>query len=283
MATRAPERATAHARTVGLSRREAERRLVAYGRNELVRQGRRHWSRELAKQVSHPLALLLWLAAGLAFVAGTPVLGAAIVAVVVLNAVFAFAQERQAERAIEALRAYLPPHALVLRDGRRQTVDAVALVPGDLLLLAEGDRISADARLVEGALDVDLSMLTGESQPVYRSAGPADPDLAPVERRDLVFSGSACVGGDAKALVTATGMHTELGRIAALSERVEAEPSPLERQVRRVAWLIALVAVAAGIAFLPVGWLVAGLPLRDAFNFAIGLIVANVPEGLLPT
>jgi calcium-translocating P-type ATPase len=283
MATRAPERATAPSRPVGLSSREADRRLVAYGRNELVRQGRRHWSRELAKQVSHPLALLLWLAAGLAFVAGTPALGAAIVAVVVLNAIFAFAQERQAERAIEALRAYLPPHALVLRDGRRQTVDAAVLVPGDLLLLAEGDRISADARLVEGAVDVDLSTLTGESQPVYRSAGPADPELALVERRDLVFSGSACVGGEAKALVTATGMHTELGRIAALSERVEAQPSPLERQVRRVAWLIALVAVAAGIAFLPIGWLVAGLPLRDAFNFAIGLIVANVPEGLLPT
>ena len=283
MATPVVEPASEPVRARGLSSREAERRLVAYGRNELVRQSRGHWWRELATQFTHPLALLLWLAAGLAFVAGTPVLGAAIVAVIVLNAIFAFAQERQAEQAIEALRAYLPQQALVLRDGRRQAVDATLLVPGDLLLLAEGDRISADGQLVDGALDVDLSMLTGESQPVSRAAGPAATDVAPVERRDLVFSGTACVGGDARATVTATGMQTELGRIAALSERVVAEPSPLERQVRRVAWLIALVAVAGGVAFLPIGWLVAGLPLRQAFNFAIGLIVANVPEGLLPT
>jgi calcium-translocating P-type ATPase len=267
----------------GLSSREAERRLAAYGRNEIVRRGGRRWPQQLAKQFTHPLALLLWFAATLAFVGGTPVLGGAILAVIALNAVFAFAQERQAERAIEALRRYLPQQALVLRDGRRQTIDAATLVPGDVLLLAEGDRISADGRLAEGALDVDLSTLTGESQPVYRSAELRDTSGPLIEARNLVFSGSACVGGEAKALVVRTGMQTELGRIAALTERVETELSPLEIQVRRVAWLIALVAVLAGLAFLPIGWLVAGLPLKDAFNFAIGLIVANVPEGLLPT
>ena len=232
------------ARPDGLSSREAERRLVAYGRNELVRRGGVRWPRQLLKQFTHPLALLLWLAAGLAFVAGAPVLGIAILAVIVLNAVFAFAQERQAERAIEALRRFLPQQALVLRDGQRATVDAGTLVPGDVLLLAEGDRISADARLLEGALDVDLSTLTGESQPVYRSAELRDTTGSLIEARDLVFSGSSCVGGEATALVVATGMQTELGRIAALTERVETELSPLERQVRRVAWLIALVAVA---------------------------------------
>ena len=128
-----------------------------------------------------------------------------------------------------------------------------------------------------------MSTLTGESQPVFRSADLAEPDVPLIEARDVVFSGTTCVGGEAEALVLATGMQTELGRIAALSEQVAVEPSPLERQVRRVAWLIALVAVAAGLAFLPIGWLVAGLPLEDAFAFAIGLIVANVPEGLLPT
>ncbi len=271
------------ARPDGLSGREAERRLIAYGRNEIVRQGGRLWPRDLLKQVTHPLALLLWVAAGLAFLAGAPVLGAAIVAVIVLNAVFAFAQERQAERAIEALRRYLPQQALVLRDGRRQTVEAAVLVPGDVLLLAEGDRISADARLLEGSVEVDLSTLTGESQPVLRSAGATNGAGPLLEARDLVFSGTTCVGGDAKAVVVSTGMHTELGRIAALTERVETEASPLERQVRRVAWLIALVALLAGLVFLPIGWLVAGLPPKDAANFAIGLIVANVPEGLLPT
>jgi calcium-translocating P-type ATPase len=278
----APERATPAPKT-GLSSREAARRLVAYGPNELIRKTRRRWPRDLLDQLTHPLALLLWTAAALAFVAGSPVLGVAIVAVIVLNALFAFAQERQAERAIDALRRYLPQQALVVRDGRRQTVQAAALVPGDVLLIAEGDRISADARLLEGAVDVDLSTLTGESQPVLRSAELRDVHGPLLEARDVVFSGTSCVGGEARALVTATGMQTELGRIAALTERVRPEPSPLERQVRRVAWLIALVAVGAGLAFLPIGWLVAGLPLKDAFSFAIGLIVANVPEGLLPT
>ena len=270
-------------RPEGLSGREAARRLVVSGRNELVRRGGRRWPREVANQVGHPLALLLWVAAVLAFVGGTPVLGGAIVAVIVLNAVFAFAQERQAERAIEALRRYLPQQALVVRDGHRLTVPAAELVPGDVLLLAEGDRISADARLLDGALEVDLSTLTGESQPVYRAADLHDTAGRLIDARDVVFSGSTCVGGEAKAVVVRTGMQTELGRIAALTERVEVEASPLELQVRRVAWLIAAVAVGVGLAFLPIGWLVAGLPLKDAINFTIGLIVANVPEGLLPT
>jgi calcium-translocating P-type ATPase len=271
------------ARREGLSGREAERRLIAYGTNELRRRGGRRWPREAVKQLTHPLALLLWVAAALAFVAGAPVLGAAIIAVVFLNAGFAFAQERQAERAVEALGRYLPQQASVRRDGERQLIDARELVPGDVLLVSEGDRISADARLLEGAVEVDLSTLTGESQPVLRSAEFLDTTGPLLETRDLVFSGTSCVGGEAEALVFATGMQTELGRIAALSERVEVEPSPLEQQVKRVAWLIALVAVAAGLAFLPIGWLVAGLPLGDAFTFAVGLIVANVPEGLLPT
>jgi calcium-translocating P-type ATPase len=265
----------------GLSEREAQRRLVVYGPNELRRRVRRQWPRDLLRQFTHPLALLLWVAAALAFFAVSAVVAAAIVAVILLNALFAFAQEQQAEKAVEALKEYLPPRATVVRDGHRREVDARGLVPGDVLMLEAGDRISADARLVDGALEVDLSMLTGESLPAYRSADLTDRGPL-LEARDLVFSGTIATEGDARALVFATGMNTELGRIAALSERVEREESPLERQVRRVAWLIALVAVAAGLAFLPLG-LLAGLPVGDAASFAIGLIVANVPEGLLPT
>jgi calcium-translocating P-type ATPase len=267
----------------GLSSREAARRLVGYGPNELRRRGGRAWPRELAGQFVHPLALLLWLAAALAVVSGAPALCAAIVAVIVLNAAFAFVQERHAERAIEALAGYLPQQATVRRDGEARIVAARELVPGDILLVGEGDRISADARLLRGALEVDMSTLTGESQPVLRSAEFSDATGPLLEARELVFSGTSCVGGEAEALVFATGMQTELGRIAALSERVETAASPLEEQVRHVAWLIALVAVAAGLAFLPIGWLLAGLPLQDAATFAVGLIVANVPEGLLPT
>ena len=233
-------------RPEGLSSREAERRLVSYGSNELVRRARRRWPRQLVRQLTHPLALLLWVAAALVVVAGLPVLGAAIVAVIALNALFAFFQEQQAERAVEALRRYLPLQALVYRGGRRELIDAGRIVPGDVLLIEEGDRISADARLLEGAIDVDMSTLTGESQPVFRSADDVHPDAPLFEARDIVFSGTTCVGGEATALVFATGMQTELGRIAALSEQVQEEPSPLELEVRRVARLIALIAIGVG-------------------------------------
>ncbi|MFO7572300.1 MAG: cation-transporting P-type ATPase [Gaiellaceae bacterium] len=272
-----------HSQRDGLSEAEAARRLLTHGPNELRRRGGRKWPRQLARQFVHPLALLLWLAALLAFVGASTPLGVAIVAVVVLNAAVAFVQERHAERAVEALAGYLPLQATVRRDGAHRVIDARALVPGDILLVSEGDRISADARLLDGAVEIDMSPLTGESQPVYRSSEFADTRGPLLDARELVFSGTACVGGEAEALVFATGMRTELGRIAALSERVEVEESPLEHQVRRMAWLIALVAVIAGVVFLPIGWLVAGLPLDDAFTFAVGLIVANVPEGLLPT
>src|ERR1041385_3334816 len=146
-------------RREGLQEREAARRLIAYGPNELTRRGGASWPSELLRQFTHPLALLLFLAAALAFVGSTVALGIAVLAVIVLNALFAFVQERQAERAIEALRAFLPQQAVVLRDGTRHAIDAQALVPGDVLLVEEGDRVSADARLVDGVVEVALSPL----------------------------------------------------------------------------------------------------------------------------
>ena len=266
----------------GLSSREAQRRLVVHGPNALRRQGGRRWPRELGRQFTHPLALLLWIAAALAAAAGIVPVAIAIVVVIVLNAVFAFFQELQAERAVEALQEYLPPHAVVLRDGGRQTVEVSQLVPGDVLILEEGDRVSADARLLEGTVEVDLSALTGESVPAVRSADLIDVRVPLLEARELVFSGTVCTGGEAEAVVFATGMRTELGRIAALSERVEVEQSPLEVQVRKVAWLIAAIAIVMGLAFLPLALFAAGLSLADSVVFAVGLLVGNVPEGLLP-
>jgi len=228
------------------------------------------------------LALLLWGAAALAAVAGITPIAIAVVIVIVLNAAFAFVQERQAERAVEALQGYLPPRAEVIRDQRRIAIDAAELVPGDLLLLEEGGRISADAHLLEGTIEVDLSTLTGESVPVSRSAGPTQMRSSLLQAEELVFSGTNCTGGEARAIVYATGMGTELGRIAALSQLGEEEESPLELQVRRVAWLIAGVAVTMGLAFIPLASFGAGLSVSDSLIFAIGLIVGNVPEGLLP-
>jgi calcium-translocating P-type ATPase len=266
----------------GLSVREAQRRLIHAGPNELRRRGGRTWPRELVRQFTHPLALLLWAAAGLAAAVGIEPVAIAIVVVIVINAAFAFAQERHAEKAVEALAAYLPLRAKVMRDGRVAEIEATNLVPGDVLVIEEGDRISADARLLDGGIEVDVSALTGESMPVFRSADLVDTRVPLMQARELIFSGTTCTEGQARAVVFATGMHTELGRIAALSERVERDESPLEHQVRRVAWLIALISVLMGLALIPVATLAAGLSFLNAVIFAVGLLVGNVPEGLLP-
>jgi calcium-translocating P-type ATPase len=266
----------------GLTGREAARRLTVYGPNQLTRKGGPSWPRELLAQFTQPLVLLLDVAAVLAWVGGTPALSLAVLAVIVLNAAFAFVQEQQAERAVDALAAFLPPTARVVRDGARREIPAADLVPGDVLVVVEGDRVCADARIIDGALVLDLSALTGESVPTNRAAGPGPVTGPLLEAQDLLFSGTTCTGGEATAVVTRTGMHTELGRIAALSQRGRTRPSPLERQVRRVTWIIAAVAVVVGVAFVPVG-LAAGLGWAAAITFSIGLIVANVPEGLLPT
>ena len=266
----------------GLSTSEAQRRLLQYGPNELRRRGGLRWPGELARQLTHPLALLLWLAAALSFAVGSLTIAVAVLLVILLNALFAFIQEMQAERAVEALAQFLPQHVTVLRDRARASILAADLVPGDIVLVEEGDRIAADMRLISGGVEVDLSTLTGESAPVLRSAELIDTGVPRIQARDLLFSGTSATGGEAQGLVFATGMHTELGRIAALSERVKEEPSPLERQVRKVAWLIAAIAIAMAVAFVPVAIFGAGLSFTNSVVFAVGLLAGNVPEGLLP-
>ena len=271
-----------HTSRDGLSSVEAQRRLLQFGRNELSRRGGVKWPGELARQLTHPLALLLWLAAGLSLAVGSQTVAIAVVLVILLNAAFAFVQELQAERAVEALAAYMPQRVTAVRDGRPQAIEAGGLVPGDIVMLEEGERVAADMRLLSGSVEVDLSTLNGESVPVLRAAELEDVSVPRLEARDLVFNGTTCTGGDARGVVFATGMHTELGRIAALSERVKEEPSPLERQVRRMAWLIAAIAIAMAIAFVPVAIIGAGLSLKNSVVFAVGLLAGNVPEGLLP-
>ena len=267
---------------IGLSSAEAQRRLIQYGPNELSRRGGLQWPKELARQLTHPLALLLWLAAALSFAVGSQTVAIAVLLVIALNALFAFVQEMQAERAVEALAQFLPPRVTVLREGERSSILAADLVPGDVVVVEEGDRIAADMRMISGAVEVDLSTLNGESAPALRSAALVDVDVPRIAARDLLFSGTSATGGEARGVVFATGMHTELGRIAALSERVKEEPSPLEAQVRRVAWLIAAIAVTMAVAFVPVAILGAGLSFQNSVVFAVGLLAGNVPEGLLP-
>lgn len=266
----------------GLSTAEAQRRLLQYGPNSLQRRGGRQWPKALARQFTHPLALLLWLAAGLLLIVGSHVVAAAVVLIIVLNAAFSFVQELQAERAVEELAKYLPQQAKVERDGAVVEIDATQVVPGDIVVIEEGDRIPADIRLLVGAVEVDMSALTGESVSTLRSAAMVDTKVPKLNAHELVFSGTNCTGGEARGVAFATGMATEIGRIAALSERVKPDPSPLESQVRRVAWLIAAVSVMLALSFIPVATLAAHLTLINSLVFAAGLLAGMVPEGLLP-
>ncbi|MCW2868627.1 MAG: calcium-transporting ATPase [Marmoricola sp.] len=272
----------------GLTSEQARTRLDASGPNALsVRRTSTLWS-SVARQLTHPLALLLWVAAILAATTQGPALACAILAVIALNAGFAVVQERHAEHAVEALASYLPPHATVVRNGARTEVAATDVVPGDLLVIEEGAAVCADVKLLSGAVELDMSSVTGESAPVVRQADEAATTESSgrparvIDASDVALSGTTCTSGDALGVVVHTGMATELGRIATLSGRPRTESSPLEQQVRRVAWIIAAVATGIGVAFLPLG-VAAGLSWSEASVFAIGLLVANVPEGLLPT
>ncbi len=256
-------------RAAGLSSREARHRLAEVGPNVLAQPPRPSHARRFLAQLVHFFALLLWAGAILAWVGGMPELSAAIVAVVLVNAAFAFAQEYRAERATEALKRLLPVSARIVRDGTVVEIPAEELVPGDLMLLRAGDRVSADGDLLSHrSLRVDTSVLTGES--------------IPVEPADRVFAGTHVTAGVGEALVTGTGMGTEFGRIAALTQRTRRDRNPLERQLDRVVRFVALLSTGIGLAFfLVAGFL--GMPLEERFVFAIGVMVANVPEGLLPT
>ncbi|HSF26186.1 MAG TPA: cation-transporting P-type ATPase [Actinomycetes bacterium] len=255
----------------GLTQSEAAVRLRRDGPNVLPRARPRSTARALAAQLTHFFALMLWVAAGLAVLAGLPQLGVAIVIVVLLNGVFAFAQEWRADQAGRRLQEMLPARVVVRRDARRAVVAAAELVVGDLVLLSAGDRISADLRLmVSDGLAVDESMLTGESVPVPRD----------VDHR--VFAGTFVVEGEAEAVVEATGSRTRLAEIAALTREGHRPVSPLARRLHRVVWVVAVLAVATGAGFFGLA-LALGSPAQDGFLFAVGVTVALVPEGLLPT
>ncbi len=276
-------------RAEGLSQSEALERLELYGANRLPPLHRRPLALRLLDQMGHFMALLLWIAGGLAFAAGTPQLGWAIWAVVLINGLFSFWQEFQAERALEALSRSLPQQVQVWRDGVLRQLPAEQLVLGDRLRLEEGDRIAADARLSEGwSLRVDLAALTGESQPVARHAAaqeisPANSSLADSERTNLVLAGTTVVAGRGEAFVYATGAETAFGQVAHLTAGTQRGASTLEQQVGRIVHTISTVAVLMGLGAFGLSLLFVGMGPLESLVFAVGILVANVPEGLLPT
>jgi magnesium-transporting ATPase (P-type) len=209
----------------------------------------------------------------------------AIVVVILINGAFSYWQEYQAERAGEALQALLPRKVTVRRESEERLIAASDVVPGDLLLLTEGVAIPADARvIVSEGLRVDMSSLTGESRPVPRTAQSVEvTGRVSAALPNLVFAGTSVLSGRGEAVIFATGANTEFGRIAQLTRAQTEQPSPLQKELESVTRVVTLLAFAIGLVFFVVGTMLGGLSTVSAFLFAIGIIVANVPEGLLPT
>jgi Ca2+-transporting ATPase len=269
----------------GISEAEANLRLKQSGYNELPEPQTRPLILRFTDQLTHFMALLLWVAGILAFISQTPELGWAIWAVIWINAIFSFWQEYQAEKALSALKKILPSQAKVYRDGKLSVIAARELVSGDVMQLEEGDKISADARIIQSqSLYVDVSVLTGESLPVPRISEPVTAaNIHASEASNLVFAGSTVAAGRGLAVVYATGTHTEFGQVAHLTANVKREASTLEVQISRVVHIITIIALSMGVVIFLLTKLLVGMQLKESFIFAIGIIVAFVPEGLLPT
>jgi sodium/potassium-transporting ATPase subunit alpha len=271
----------------GLSDAEAARRRRRYGPNTPLPPQRSRPLATLLGNITHTLALLLWFAAGLAFAAGVPELGAAIIAVVAVNGVFAFIQEYHAEQVISGLMRRVAVQAVTVRAGHERRLPAMDLVPGDIVRLQAGDLVPADCVLLRSdSLSLDLSLLTGETLPVERNAEAitaVSPQTRVFDLSCIAPAGAAVITGSAEAVVFATGPASTLGKVAALVEGVHRGRSILERQIAELSRVTAVIAVLAGAGTLALATLTTSTGFVDALTFATGVIVALVPEGLLPT
>ncbi len=281
--------ASAGSSPAGLSAAEAARRLEQYGPNRVERVKRQPWPLRLVQEFTQFFSIILWIAAALSFVAevmspgeGMARIGIAIIIVILISGLFSFWQEYRNERTLAALQQLLPQQVMVQRDGALAELNAEALVIGDVILLEAGDSVPADCRLIE-AFDVRVNdaTITGESLPKLRDARPSEEGRA-LRSRNVLLAGTSVVSGQGKAVVFATGGQTEFGRIAQLTQTSGGAVSPLRRELAHLSRMIAVLAVAIGVGFFAIGTMV-GIPFWHDLIFSIGLIVAVVPEGLLPT
>jgi sodium/potassium-transporting ATPase subunit alpha len=286
------DEALAHLRTrpAGLTPEEAAERLKTAGFNELETKIRKNYLRIYFRQYIQFFALLLEIAAVLSFVAhsyapgeGYDLLGYAILGAVVINASFAFWQEYKADKTLEALTRLIPKLVQVRRDACTEKIPARTVVPGDILLLEEGDRIPADGILIEtNSLYLNNATLTGESRPVNRREGPAAIEDGMTELKNVVFAGTTIVSGNGVAAVYATGKMTEFGKIATQAKEVQKPPTPMQQEIVRITRILTVAALLVGAVFFVLGF-VSGRGFFISAIFALSLIVANVPEGMLPT
>ena len=279
-----------HTSINGLSEVDAKRRLNDFGPNEIQEKEKKSYTKEYLKQYIQFFAILLEVAAFLAFIAnsyvpneGNDILGYAIIAAVVINATFTFWQEYKADKAMEALLKLMPTIVTVLRDNENKNIDAKGLVPGDIIILEEGDKVAADAVIIKcEEFYINTSALNGESNPSKRSSEQVDNISRALDAKNMVYAGTSVISGNAIAVVIATAQATEFGKIATLTKNIQKTLTPMQKEVIHITHILTLIALAMGAVFFLLGMFSEQGFLLAAI-FALSLIVANVPEGLLPT
>jgi len=269
----------------GLSSEEARNRLKRYGRNVLAERRRSSLVKRFLAQFVEPFGVLLLAASLLAAFAEMYSLSLTVVAVVFVNGALGFVQEWRAEKAVEALRRWVPQYAKAMRDGALQRIPVEEMVPGDVILLEEGDRVPADSRLFEAfELWTNNVPLTGESQPQPRSVDvPPKGAGSELEASNMVFMSTSVARGMGRAVVTRTGMSTRFGRIADLTQEIEPPASPLQKEIAHLAKLDFAATIGVGMFFFVIGSLFLNLAFHETVLFMIGVMVACVPEGLQVT
>jgi sodium/potassium-transporting ATPase subunit alpha len=273
----------------GLNDGQVSEKHATYGYNELRPPKKTHWLIMFMHHLTGFFSLLLWFAGILCFIAyglmpGSPenlYLGVVLVVVVMMTGIFSYYQDAKSAAVMEGFKNLLPENASVLRNGTRKDVEARELVPGDVCFVSSGAKIPADFRVVEeNNFKVDNSSLTGESEPQRRST--ENDHESPLEATNIAFYGTLCVSGNATGIIVSTGENTIIGRIAHLASSTEAVDTPIAIEIEHFIKIISYVAVFLGVSFLIIGFVKGAEPVTNLV-FAIGIIVANVPEGLLAT
>ena len=266
----------------GLSAQDASARLEKYGRNIIESSNKKSLAKKIIEQIADPMVILLIVASIISAFTGDVVESIIIIAIVVINAIMSIIQEGRAEDSVAALQKMSSPEATVLRDGSRKKVKADELVPGDVVILETGDIIPADMRLIESSnLKIDESSLTGESVAVEKDSKiEVNEDVGIGDRENFAFSSSIVTYGHGKGLITQTGHDTEIGKIATSLDSVEDKDTPLQRQLKKLSKMLALLVIVVCILVFVVGYFRSNMSLLENFMVAVSLAVAAIPEGL---
>ena len=270
----------------GISDREASERLDQFGPNELTEEKKVTPFELFVGQFKSILVVILIISAVvsayLAIQEGKPMTDTwVILIIVIMNAILGFVQEYRAEKAVEALKAMVSPHVLVLRDTTEKSIDSKGLVPGDIVLLDAGSRIPADCRLIEAAnLQVDEAALTGESRPVTKNLNLVQSDEGVGDRKNMIYMGTVVTGGRAVAVVTGTGMSSEFGKIAGMVQSIDVEEPPLRTKMEKMGRQLAAISVVLTAWVFIILWFVHDRTLGEVFMTSISLAVSAIPEGL---